>query len=241
MDGDVHATIENRDLCMSKSLDQTVVLPRRVDIVETPTEATLAALESLINPSTQTAAAQQARIRDALDAIATRVPEERRVPSLPSIAVPVLARLKYTEDASPQKAMYINVLTRSVDRETHADVHPAFITLIEQLCSDEAVLMFLLQRQDISMTKRNPAFGHAKQASASFYLPNIAPDVDAADVPKGMVKHPHHMKMYLSHLLSLNLIKIKPPAKADGATEWLTWTVCPSDFGALFVATCVAG
>jgi len=84
----------------------------------------LRALEALLAPSSETQAKQQARVRQALDAIAARVPVERRVPSLPSIAVPVIARLKYTEDDNPAKVMYINLLTRSVDREKHADVHP---------------------------------------------------------------------------------------------------------------------
>jgi len=117
---------------------------------------------------------------------------------------------------------------------------PAFITVIEQLSHDEAVLVMCLAKQDLQMTKRNGSFGTNKAPGTMFFLPNIAPDIDASDVPKGLVKHPHHMKMYLSHLLALNLVKIKPPPKVDGQTEWLTWTVCPTDFGAMFIATCVA-
>jgi hypothetical protein len=180
------------------------------------------------------------RVRETLEFVADRVPPGRRVPAPTSIVVPVLERLKHIEDGNPLKLMYVNLLACAIDRDRQDEAHPAFITVIEQLSRDEAVLMICLKQQNIQMTRRNGNYAPGRPSSgAAFYLPNIAPDVDPDDVPKGLVEFPRNMKMYLSHLLSLNVIKIRPPAKVDHAIEWLTWTVGPSEFGHVFISACV--
>ncbi len=196
--------------------------------------------EALIKAPARMLANHKNRIQQAIAFIAAQVPQERRVPATSCIAVPILDRLKYLEDASLLKLFYLTLLAKSIDGDAKNDIHPAFVSIIEQLSWDEARLILALKPGEIQMTRSNAGYAPGKpKSSAAFYLPNIAPDVDAADVPQGLVDQPHKMKMYLSHLLSLNVIKIKPPPKVNNETQWLTWTICPSDFGVLFLSTCV--
>ncbi len=196
--------------------------------------------EAVLSARAQMLAAYPERLQHILDYVAARVPRERLVVGSSSLTGPILDRLTYIEDTNPLRLLYLTLLTQAIDKEHQSIAHPGFIHIIEQLCRDEAVLIFCLKQQHLEMTKRNGAFAPGRRAATTaFYLPNIAPDIDPEEIPKGLVEYPKHMKMYLSHLLSLNLIKIRPPVKVDHDTEWLTWIVCPSEFGALFLSACV--
>ena len=182
------------------------------------------------------------RVKKILAQVGADVPAERRVAAAPVLSAAIMEKLKYLEEEDPLRGLYIRLLTSAVDRQSQGDAHPAFVSLIEQLSRDEAVLLMCLKQRDLLLTKKNKGYDPGRPKSGTtFFLPNIAPDIDAEEVPKGLVEYPRHIKMYLSHLLSMNLIKIKPPPVVDHRIEWLTWLVCPTDFGGLFLSACVPG
>ncbi len=196
--------------------------------------------EALLAPPAQMRASYAERLRDVVEFVESAVPPQRRRTAPVAISGPILDRLKYIENENPLRILYLTLLTQAIDKDSPASIHPAFVPVIEQLSRDEAVLIFCLKQQHVELKKRNATYAPGtRNSSNAFYLPNIAPDVDPDEVPKGLVNHPKLMKMYLSHLLSLNLIKIKPPPKIDHDTEWLTWTVWPSEFGHQFLLACV--
>jgi hypothetical protein len=70
------------------------------------------------------------------------IPPERVVTPAPSVSVPALQALAYTAKSEPSlAAMYANLLTTAMDRDTALNAHPAFVEIIRQINADEAKLI----------------------------------------------------------------------------------------------------
>ena len=46
------------------------------------------------------------------------------------------------EDDNPLTELYLNLLARAIDKERCDEAHPAFVTIIEQMSPDEAMVMY---------------------------------------------------------------------------------------------------
>jgi hypothetical protein len=74
------------------------------------------------------------------------VPEDRQVESSPELAGPVIERLRFLEEDNPLTAMYLNLLTTSIDKARQEEAHPAFGTTLNQMSRDEVVVLERLRR-----------------------------------------------------------------------------------------------
>ncbi len=91
-----------------------------------------------------------AHVEKKLDA----VPPERRQQPPATIALP--AALQYVllgegAEVAELREMFENLLVSSMDRDTAADAHPAFVSMISQLTPDEARILKSIDRADYAL------------------------------------------------------------------------------------------
>ena len=91
----------------------------------------------------QFVAALQDRYAGFLDRSLRQVPEDRRITAPQQILGPVLEAIRYEPESTPIDEMLSQLLSGSMDRERVDSAHPAFVEIIKQLSSDEAVLVLL--------------------------------------------------------------------------------------------------
>jgi len=72
------------------------------------------------------------------------IPQERIQTPSPTVAGPALEALKYTGHDESLRELYANLLATSIDSETAASAHPAFVDIIKSMAPDEAKIMKLL-------------------------------------------------------------------------------------------------
>jgi Abortive infection alpha len=72
------------------------------------------------------------------------IPQERIQTPSPMVAGPALEALKYTGHEESLRELYANLLATSIDSETAASAHPAFVDMIKSMTPDEAKIMNLL-------------------------------------------------------------------------------------------------
>jgi hypothetical protein len=82
---------------------------------------------------------------------ARKVPPERVVPPAPEIAGQIVHMLRFAEQDSATRDLYLNLLATAMDRRGRS--HPAFVEVIRQLSPDEARLIptFVAVRGAITM------------------------------------------------------------------------------------------
>lgn len=91
--------------------------------------------------------------------------EDIRSPE-PHVAGPALEALRYTGYQQSLRDMYANLLATSIDVQTAAQAHPAFVEIIRQMSPDEALLMKALwsmggvPKIDLRAEKKNSNVGH---------------------------------------------------------------------------------
>lgn len=84
------------------------------------------------------------------DFVSTKVAErlknvapENIVTPKPNVAGPALESLRFTGHEESLSDMYANLLAASMDKNTEAGAHPAFVEIIKQLTPDEAKILAL--------------------------------------------------------------------------------------------------
>jgi hypothetical protein len=85
----------------------------------------------------QLAAAYQDRLAKMLDKVRREVPPERHTQAPPELAGPVLLNLRFIGDDNILKDLYLNLLTRAIDKDRQKEAHPGFVKIIEQLSPEE--------------------------------------------------------------------------------------------------------
>lgn len=193
----------------------------------------------LILAPLQIAAAFQDRLEKMCERISKRVPEERRVEAPPEIAGPALERLKYTLENSELADMFEEILTKSVDSEAQAKIHPSFGHIIAQLSRDEAWMLFRLRDRDFKVTD------HLEFDQIANRFHNRV--VEKSDLPKEELFQPDLIELSYSHLESLSLVTwpVLTQEPLHASTAGVQTGVrrhsrlMLTDFGKLFVAACI--
>jgi hypothetical protein len=88
------------------------------------------------------------------DAKLKSVPESRRITPSPTIEAPIALHyvlLGESEEVAELREMFENLLASSMDRETAASAHPAFVSMISQLTPDEARILKSIDRDDYAL------------------------------------------------------------------------------------------
>lgn len=102
-----------------------------------------------------------------------KVPHDRIIEPSPKIAIPALRGMVLEESTEVQR-MYARVLATAMDKETASRAHPGFITLLDQITRDEALIIGLLGTQPlhpvIRMIAVYPSTGQREVVSRNFSL-----------------------------------------------------------------------
>lgn len=169
----------------------------------------------------QLLAAFQDRIGPLMKRIADAVPEERRQEPPPEILIPALKALSFLPDENPLATLYVELLTRSVDRDRIDQVHPAFIHVIEQLSPDEVRILDHLRSQPIPLQLSRLS---DDEIDVAFYFA-----VKESEKLEGLELDEGGKMMHdISHLVALDLVHIGMKTEA-----------ILSPWGRRFVKACV--
>lgn len=68
-------------------------------------------------------------------------PEENITTPSPQIAGPAIESLRYSGHDSNLRELYANLIANAMDKETLHKAHPAFVEIIKNISSDEAILL----------------------------------------------------------------------------------------------------
>ncbi len=181
----------------------------------------------------QLMAAWQDRLTAYLEKVRLSVPERNQIEAPASIAGPILERLKYLEEDNHLTALYLELLSRAIDKERIEEAHPAFLSIIEQLSPDEALIIYHLSDTWSDWEFGRPAW----------------PDVNG-ELPWTPIKEPpfysalhfkRHVFMYAEHLEALNVIDASFGGSRDEMINLETndYRMCLTKFGELFKKACI--
>jgi len=162
----------------------------------------------------QYAAALQDRLATHLQRSIERVPEDRRVLPVESLALPIAEQLKYHDDKSIVGEMFERLLARAMDRERVGEAHPAFVQIVGQLAPDEATLICQIATTRPSAFMRPPKKGltalleneRATLISASGLTADQKQRLGIAAVRPEELAQPGLIYTYIEHLVSLGIV-----------------------------------
>ncbi|MCW2484972.1 DUF4393 domain-containing protein [Candidatus Symbiopectobacterium sp. NZEC127] len=182
------------------------------------------------------------------------VPDDRRIAPPTSLVLEIADKLKYHTEDSVITELYVDLLSCSMDSDRVKTAHPAFIHLIGQLSSDEALFLLLISENETStyirrmddwlvVEKRERERFFNKSAliinEKEIFLKDIAMKPES-------FFYPENFYTYIEHLRDLGLIaysntpkrKIKEEFGCHGYDYWFIET---SKFGRLFFECCSRG
>lgn len=202
----------------------------------------------------QFAAAFQDRLANYIETAIRQVPESQRVAPLESLALPISEKLRFQETGNIISKLYVNLLSRAMDRERVGEAHPAFINIISQLASDEAVLIEQLAEVEYRIFFRNNDIKKTvlkTESNIIISFSNIESDLKQRmielSVEPETLAQPSLFLTFLEHLVSLGLVSYSneptnigelsdAPQKIGGMDYWC---IGLSEFGKLFYTACV--
>ncbi|WP_069687319.1 DUF4393 domain-containing protein [Vibrio harveyi] len=141
------------------------------------------------------------------------IPEENRVEPAESLVLPLAEKLRYQEEDNPITDVYLNLLSRAMDRERVGEAHPAFVNMISQLCPDEVLLLNQIGKSEHFLLIMLDGVVDAYSSSA------ITDYVSSLDIPqetkKLVIEHafkrdsiaqPELLTTFVEHLVSLGIL-----------------------------------
>ncbi len=127
------------------------------------------------------------------------IPEDKRCEVHPQIGLPIIEKLTYT--TSDEIAdLFTNLLASASSRDTVNTAHPAFISRIERMSSDEArILVYLKDKEDIPYCDIN---AYPNQDRGYITLSEHVTMIDE-DVT---LSYPQNIDAYLANFISLGIL-----------------------------------
>jgi hypothetical protein len=186
----------------------------------------------------QLLASYQDRLSKYFERVRNSVPEENQIEAPASLSGPIIERLKYLEENNYLTDLYLNLLSRAIDKERINEAHPAFFHVIDQLSPDEAYFLYRIKDNSIQITT------HRDYDKKTNLFSNY--QITKTDLPIDEFMFPNHFNMYYRHLESLNLV-LWPVDKEEYPLNELNIQIglikhsriTLSEFGALFVKACI--
>lgn len=188
----------------------------------------------------QYGAVYQDRLSKHLQKIREEVPDEDQIQCSPQIAGPVFENLKYIDDSNYLSKLYLNLLKRAIDRKRINEAHPAFVTIINQLSPDEALLIKL-----IATCQSNVIFEYEKETIVEVGAIPKEKFITHRNINLEKLAFPDNIELYLNHLKYLNILEVPEyfvgdPNKAKGGQPAKAVRVMHlSKFGKMFYTACV--
>ncbi|SMF66255.1 protein of unknown function [Alteromonadaceae bacterium Bs31] len=184
----------------------------------------------------QLAALAQDRFSIWLSEVRNRVPGERQIEAPPQISGPALRAMLFLEENNPLVSLFVNLLSKAIDKESVEEVHPSFVFVLEQISADEALLLFKLREVAVAGANRCHHLGSDDREPYTETITNLE---------KEEFISPDQIAMYLEHLESMNLLRqfggdgerVEIPKEKP---EWenFRWFVL-TEFGSQFLRVCV--
>ncbi len=141
-------------------------------------------------------------VREAIE----NVKDENRVAPDKRIFVPAIQNLSYSMDDTVIKETYKKLLKSSMDVNQSGKVHPSFLSIINQLNSDEVKILNLFPTE-VSINKpliSMRAKIEGKKGDGFLIVSNFT------DIGYGVCDNPHNISGYIDNLERLKLIEIPP-------------------------------
>ena len=187
----------------------------------------------------QYAAAYQDRLEQIIKRISARVPEERRVEPPLEIVGPTLEKLQHVREGTELSDMFEEILTKSIDGDVQASIHPSFSHIVSMLSRDEAWILYRLKGMDFKVTD------HLDLDRAANRFKNRV--VEKSDLPSHELFLPDKMDLFYAHLDALGFATwpvereeptfVVPNGLQTGLRRQSKMTL--TEFGRLFVSACV--
>jgi len=149
----------------------------------------------------QLAGALQDRLRHFLDTSVRRVPEENRLTPPPQLLGPIIESIRYEPEGTHIDTMFSELLSASMDSSRVKDAHPAFVSIIRSLSSDEARLLKAIANRPLKQT-----FTQQLDFANQQFAP---PVIEAAELPDELY-FPENARAYFGHLMQLGLVGEQP-------------------------------
>lgn len=141
-----------------------------------------------------------------------QVPKQNRIAPIESLALPIAEKLKFQEETSPISELYVNLLSRAMDRERVNEAHPAFIFIISQLAPAEVKILQKFHNSECIMLFRNEDYRTlASEEDVLDFLENgchIAAKVMLEEIKYDYseIDQPKIFMTLIEHLYTLGLI-----------------------------------
>jgi hypothetical protein len=181
-------------------------------------------------------ATKQDRWQRYLARVSEKVEGADLIEANPQIVGPVLEGLAYCDELSLTTEMFINLLAKSVDKQTQDEAHPAFAKIIQQISHDEAVILYLLKKKSYRVDQKWDLKGNRIENMRTTF----------EEFPLDKLIYSEHIWMYMEHLNSLTVAgtwktQNDEPIIVNGIQ---TGGIVKSerkltDFGKLFAKACV--
>ena len=191
----------------------------------------------LFTAPVQLLAGYQDRLARWLEEVRSRVPEERQVEAPSNLAGPVLMNLRFEEESSCLKDMYLNLLTASIDKENQTNAHPGFVKIIEQLSPNEAFLLYKLKAW--SDTNQRPCTyppGFSHRHALRIIVHDVAPEISSKTDSRACLGMVEHLQAFGLVQANWQLSDQEPASKVDRRVDYMELEV--THFGSHFMAVC---
>jgi hypothetical protein len=201
----------------------------------------------------QYAASLQDRLANHFRKSIERVPEDRRIAPVESLALPIAEQLRFHDEDSIVGDMFVSLLARAMDRERVGEAHPAFVQIVSQLAPDEAALIQQIGAAQPSAYMRPP-----KRATTALLKDERSTLIDASGLSDSQKQHLHTIAVrpeelaqpelvytYIEHLVSLGIVSYTNEPWNDafkGAKQagFDFWFIELNGMGTLFHRACLS-
>ncbi|BCF95272.1 Abi-alpha family protein [Paraburkholderia largidicola] len=201
----------------------------------------------------QYAATLQDRLAGHLRKSIERVPEDRRIAPVESLALPIAEQLRFHDDKSVVGNMFVSLLSRAIDRERVGEAHPAFVQIISQLAPDEAALIQQIAAAKPAAYMRPPKKDVAvllnDQREALINTSGMADEqkrhLQRIAVRPEELAQPELVYTYIEHLVSLGVVSYfnapwNDVFKGAKGASFDFWFVGLNGLGELFHRACLS-
>ncbi len=179
----------------------------------------------------------QDRLENILKRIKNKLPSENIKEADPKIVGPSLESLKYIPEDDILFESFIKLITKSMDKDHYNEAHPAFPRLLEQISSDEAILLYELKNKEFNVVDTMDLDKSMNQ----FYNRKLV----SSEIPKEKLEAPDQIEIYYNHLESLGLVSwpvnrqvpIITNGTQTGVTRYSKWLL--TLFGKAFSSVCI--
>jgi len=166
-----------------------------------------------------------------------------------SISGPLILNMMFTSEEPDLRELYANLLASAMDEKTSDKAHPSFVTVIQQLTSDEAKIINYIAtiEKDFPYWSGN---SDAKIGSENDVWEQIRKVCVNSDI-----KYLENYRFYIENLIRLRIFKYQTEngqiehhnGGSDENTDWDPYytmkeyeTIELTDFGRMFIDACVS-